>query len=129
MEQTEKVTFNLSPVDLGMIDVLVAQGFYANRTDFVRAAVRKQLEQHESAVQRFVAGESSSVGIVCIGRRELEQVVKTKARRAYTIVGLGVIAADVDPELADAAIERLRVFGVLRASPAVRERLGDRLEG
>lgn len=129
MEQTEKATFNLSPVDLGKMDVLVAQGFYANRTDFVRSAVRRQLELHESQVERFVAAHSSAVGIALIGRRELEELVKAGTRRRYTVVGLASIAQDVDADLADAAIESLRVYGVLRASPAVRERLGSRIAG
>jgi Arc/MetJ-type ribon-helix-helix transcriptional regulator len=127
MEQTEKVTFNLSPVDLGKIDVLVAQGFYANRTDFVRSAVRRQLELHESQVERFVTEDSSFVGITYITGRELKEVVKAGSRRAYTVVGLVIIASDVDADLADAAIESLRVYGVLRAPQAVRERLGSRI--
>jgi Arc/MetJ-type ribon-helix-helix transcriptional regulator len=127
MEQTEKATFNLSPVDLGKIDVLVAQGFYANRTDFVRSAVRRQLELHENQVERFVADHSSAVGIIYISRRELKEVVKAGTRRTYTIVGLAIMGQDVDADLADAAIESLRVYGALRAPRAVRERLGSRI--
>ncbi|HSW10463.1 MAG TPA: CopG family transcriptional regulator [Bacillota bacterium] len=129
MEQTEKATFNLSPVDLGKMDVLVAQGFYANRTDFVRSAVRRQLELNENQVDRFVDAHSSTVGIACIDRRELKELVRAGTRRKYTIVGLAIIPEDVDAELADAAIESLRVYGALRASRAVRERLGDRITG
>jgi Arc/MetJ-type ribon-helix-helix transcriptional regulator len=127
MEQTEKTTFNLSPVDLGKIDVLVAQGFYANRTDFVRSAVRRQLELHENEVEQFVADHSSAVGIILISRQELREVVKVGTRRKYTIVGLAIIGQDVDADLADAAIESLQVYGVLRAPRAVRERLGSRI--
>jgi Arc/MetJ-type ribon-helix-helix transcriptional regulator len=127
MEQTEKATFNLSPVDLGKMDVLVAQGFYANRTDFVRSAVRRQLELHENQLEQFVADHSSAVGIILIGRQELREVVKAGTRRRYTIVGLAIIGQDVDGDLADAAIESLRVYGVLRAPRAVRERLGSRI--
>lgn len=127
MEQTEKATFNLSPVDLGKMDVLVAQGFYANRTDFVRSAVRRQLELHENQVEQFVADHSSAVGIILISRQELREVVKAGTRRRYTIVGLAIIGQDVDEDLADAAIESLRVYGVLRAPRAVRERLGSRI--
>lgn len=129
MEQTEKVTFNLSPVDLGKMDLLVSHGFYANRTDFVRTAVRRLLELHENQVERFADAHSSTVGIVWIDRQELEELVKTGARRKYTIVGLAIIPQDVDADLADAAIESLRVYGVLRAPQAVRERLEDRITG
>jgi Arc/MetJ-type ribon-helix-helix transcriptional regulator len=129
MEQTEKATFNLSPVDLGKMDVLVAQGFYANRTDFVRSAVRRQLEIHGDQVDRFVAAQSSVVGIAYIDRRELEELVRAGTRRRYTIVGLAIIPPNVDAGLADAAIESLRVYGVLRAPQQVRERLGDRIAG
>jgi metal-responsive CopG/Arc/MetJ family transcriptional regulator len=129
MEQTEKVTFNLSPVDLGKMDLLVAQGFYANRTDFVRSAVRRQLVLHEDQVDRFVARHSFMVGSICIDRQELKELVKTGARRKYTIVGLAIIPQDVDADLADAAIESMRVYGALRAPQAVRERLGNRITG
>jgi len=129
MEQTEKATFNLSPVDLGKMDLLVSQGFYANRTDFVRTAVRRLLQLHENQVERFADAHSSTVGVVWIDRQELEELVKTGARRKYTIVGLAIIPQDVDADLADAAIESLRVYGVLRAPQAVRERLEDRITG
>jgi Arc/MetJ-type ribon-helix-helix transcriptional regulator len=129
MEHTEKATFNLSPVDLGKMDVLVAQGFYANRTDFVRSAVRRQLELHGDLVSRFMDAQSSVVGIACIDRRELKELFRAGARRRYTVVGLAIIPEDVDADLADAAIESLRVYGVLRAPQAVRERLGDRITG
>jgi Arc/MetJ-type ribon-helix-helix transcriptional regulator len=33
--ETEKITLNLGPVDLGQIDLLVQEGFYSNRTDFI----------------------------------------------------------------------------------------------
>jgi len=129
MEPTEKATFNLSPVDLGKMDVLVAQGFYANRTDFVRGAVRRQLELHEDHLARFVAAHRCVVGIALITRRELEEVVQAGTQRRYNVVGLAIIAQDVDADLAGAAIENLRVYGALKAPGDVRERLGNRIAG
>src|SRR3712207_8916575 len=53
--ETEKITSNLGVVDLGQIDLLVQEGFYANRTDFIRTAIRNQIAAHADAVKQSVA--------------------------------------------------------------------------
>jgi len=49
---TEKMTINLGYVDLGHIDLMVQEGFYSNRTDFIRTAIRNQLERHADVVKQ-----------------------------------------------------------------------------
>ncbi|MHB8756974.1 MAG: CopG family transcriptional regulator [Bacillota bacterium] len=130
-EITEKITINLSVVDLGKVDFLVEQGFYANRTDFVKGAIRRTLDSHEGAVQRALEarqnaiGEtlsrtSTTVGLLFLGRSDLEAARRKGQRLDLNIIGLLSFGADVTPELADEAITTLRVYGSLRASPEVK---------
>ncbi len=120
-ETTEKITINLSVVDLGKIDFLVEQGFYANRTDFVKDAVRRTLDTHETEVREKVARTSAATGIVFLDRRDLEAARRKGQQLDLSIIGLLSFAADVTPDLADETIRSLRVYGSLRASPEVKE--------
>ncbi len=130
-EITEKITINLSVVDLGKVDFLVEQGFYANRTDFVKDAVRRALDSHEDAVRRALdahqnaIGEklsrtSTTMGILFLGKGDLEAVRRKGQRLNLNVIGLVSFGADVTPELADKTIATLRVYGSLRASPEVK---------
>lgn len=127
MADTEKITINLSVVDLGQIDLLVEQGFYSSRSDLIRTAIRKQLQVHADVVEQAVVRKQLAVGVLSYGPKGLE------ARRAagemldINAVGLVHIANDVSPELARATIRSLTVYGVLRASPAVKDALADRI--
>jgi Arc/MetJ-type ribon-helix-helix transcriptional regulator len=127
MSETEKITINMSVVDLGKIDLLVQEGFYQNRTDFIRSAIRSQLDKHEPAVQSSVVRNAYGMGIFGWGRNDLEKAVAKGERRSFNVIGMLVIESDVTPELADQAIESIRVRGVFRASDAVKEVLKDRI--
>ncbi len=127
METTEKITVNLTPVDLGQMDLLVEGGFYSNRTDFIRAAIRRQLDSHQDVVRKAILARNYTLGVLTLTRRSLEQDAATGDRVRYFVVGMAVIESDVYPDLADRTIESLTVKGVLRAPAAVRERLGDRV--
>ncbi len=119
MPDTEKVSFNLSVVDLGQVDLLVEQGFYSSRTDFLVAAVRGQLQSHSSMVRQTVERESMVLGMAVIGREELEQRVATGRPLDIRVVGVLKLEDDVTPELARAAIQSVSVFGKFRARPDV----------
>ena len=123
---SEKITINLGFVDLGHIDLLVRDGFYANRTDFIRTAIRTGLERHGDAVRQSVARKRLSLGLSHYGRRELEAVVGVGETLDIQVLGLATIAPDVTPELARAAIGSVQVLGALHASPAVKAALADR---
>jgi Arc/MetJ-type ribon-helix-helix transcriptional regulator len=123
---TEKITINLGFVDLGQIDLLVQEGFYSNRTDFIRTAIRNQLDRHAEAVQRSVTRHSLDLGLRRIERQELEAALGRGETLDIRVLGLARIAADVTPELARAAIESVVVLGALHASPAVKAALADR---
>ena len=127
MAETEKITINMSVVDLGKVDLLVQEGFYQNRTDFIRTAIRSQIDKHETAVQDSVVRNSYGMGIFNWGRKDLEKTVAKGERKSFNVIGMLVIDDDVSPELADQAIETIRVRGSFRANPAVREILKDRL--
>jgi Arc/MetJ-type ribon-helix-helix transcriptional regulator len=119
MPDTEKVSFNLSVVDLGQVDLLVEHGFYSSRTDFLVAAVRAQLQSHSTAVREVVERQSMVLGVAVIGREELERRVETGRLLDIRVVGVLKLEDDVTPELARAAIQSVSVFGKFRAKPEV----------
>ncbi len=119
MPDTEKVSFNLSVVDLGQVDLLVELGFYSSRTDFLVAAVRNQLQGHSTTVRQTVERQSMVLGAAVIGREELERRVETGRPLDIRVVGVLKLEDDVTPELARAAIHAVSVFGKFRARPEV----------
>jgi Arc/MetJ-type ribon-helix-helix transcriptional regulator len=123
---SEKITINLGFVDLGQIDLLVAEGFYGHRSDFIRTAIRNQLARHDEAVRQSVARRTLVLGLQRFEAAELRAVVAANERLRIRVLGLAVIADDVSPELALAAIESIDVLGALHASPAVRDALAAR---
>lgn len=124
---SEKITINLGHVDLGQVDLLVHDGFYANRTDFIRTAIRNQLDRHGEAVRQSVARQQLELGLRQFHRAELEAAVAAGEPLRIQVLGLAVIAADVSAELARAAIASIHVLGALQASAAVKAALGDRI--
>ena len=124
---SEKITINLGYVDLGRIDLLVQEGFYSNRTDFIRTAIRNQLERHADAVKSSVAHRSLDLGLRHYSREDLEAVRARGRTLQIHVLGLASIADDVTPELACATIESVVVLGALRASTAVKAALADRI--
>ncbi len=123
---TEKLTVNLGFVDLGHVDLLVGDGFYSNRSDFIRTAVRNQLDRHAEFVAKSVARRSLDLGYRHFGRADLEHARANGTPLDINVLGLASIAADVTPDLARAAIASVTVLGVLQASPEVRRALADR---
>jgi len=128
MSETEKITINLGLVDLGQIDLLVQEGFYSNRTDFIRTAIRNQLTTHAEAVRQTVARRTLVLGLENYTRRDLEAVRESGERLEIKVLGLATIADDVSPELALETIDSIVVLGALRASPAVKSALKDRIQ-
>lgn len=127
LPEAEKITINLGYVDLGQIDLLVAEGFYSNRTDFIRTAIRNQLAAQGDAVRQVTARRMLVMGLQHFGVAELEAVRAAGEQLQIRVLGLASIAADVSPELARATIASIQVLGALQASPAVRQALADRI--
>jgi Arc/MetJ-type ribon-helix-helix transcriptional regulator len=125
--ETEKMTVNVGVVDLGHVDLLVQEGFYSNRSDLMRTALRNQLALHADAVKQTVARRTLMVGLQHYSRADLETVVAAGQRLQVQVVGLARIADDVPAELASAAIESVTVLGAFQASPAVRRALAGRI--
>ena len=124
---TEKITINLGYVDLGHIDLLVQEGFYSNRTDFIRTAIRNQLERHAAVVDRSVTRQSLDLGLRHYSRTDLEAVLAAGEKLRIHVLGLATIAPDVTPELALATIDSLVVLGALHAPSAVKAALAGRI--
>ncbi len=126
--ETEKITLNLGPVDLGQIDLLVAEGFYSNRTDFIRTAIRNQLAAHAETVKQTVARKTLVLGLQHYTRQDLEAIRAAGQRVQINVLGLASIAEDVSPELALATIDTIVVLGAFRASDAVKRALAGRIK-
>jgi Arc/MetJ-type ribon-helix-helix transcriptional regulator len=124
---TEKLTVNLGVVDLGQVDLLVQEGFYSNRSDLIRTAVRNLLATHAETLRQTVARRTLMLGLQHLSRADLERAVAAGERLRVQVVGLARIADDVPPELALAAIESVSVLGAFHASPAVRRALAGRM--
>ena len=124
---SEKITINLGFVDLGHIDLMVQDGFYSNRTDFIRTAIRNQLDRHAEVVRQSVARKTLDLGLRTYSRQELEAVRDAGETLEVKVLGLATIARDVTPELARAAIAGITVLGALHATPEVRAALADRM--
>jgi len=125
---SEKITINLGYVDLGHIDLLVQEGFYSNRTDFIRTAIRNQIERHADVVRQAVTRKSVDLGLRHFSREDLEAVRDAGQVLDIRVLGLATIAPDVTPELARTAIASLTVLGALHASATVKAALADRIK-
>ena len=126
IEKTEKITINIGLVDLGEIDLLVDEGFFANRTDFIRTAIRRQLAERSEAVGRTVARRSLTLGSEYLTRADLEAMRDAGETLELRVLGLASIADDVTPELALATIASVEVLGAFRAPRAVKAALAER---
>ncbi|MGF7208925.1 Arc/MetJ-type ribon-helix-helix transcriptional regulator [Skermanella aerolata] len=125
---SEKITINLGYVDLGHVDLLVQEGFYSNRTDFIRTAIRNQIERHSDVVRQAVTRKSVDLGLRTFTREDLEAAKEAGQMLDVRVLGLATISADVTPELARATIASLTVLGALHASAAVKAVLADRIK-
>jgi Arc/MetJ-type ribon-helix-helix transcriptional regulator len=126
VDKSEKITINVGLVDLGQIDLLVDEGFYANRTDFIRTAIRRQLDSRADAVNGTVARRALILGAQHVSRRDLEELRDAGQTVELRVLGLATIANDVSPELALATIASVEVLGAFRAPRAVKAALATR---
>ena len=124
---TEKITINLGYVDLGQVDLMVQEGFYSNRTDFIRTAIRNQLDRHADVVKQSTVRNSLDLGLRNFSRADLEAAQRAGQMLQINVLGLATIATDVTPELARATIASISVLGALHATPAVKAALADRM--
>ena len=125
---SEKITINLGMIDLGQIDLLVSEGFYSNRTDLIRTAIRNQLNTHADVVRQTVARRSLVLGMHHYSRADLEAAQQAGIRLQIQVLGMASIASDVPVELALATIESISVLGALHASSAVKAALAERIQ-
>jgi Arc/MetJ-type ribon-helix-helix transcriptional regulator len=125
--ESEKITINLGYVDLGRIDLLVQEGFYSNRTDFIRTAIRTQLGTHADTVRQTLDRHTLELGLRDYTRADLDSVRKAGEMLHIKVVGLARIAPDVTPELALATIGSITVLGALQASPEIKSALAERI--
>jgi Arc/MetJ-type ribon-helix-helix transcriptional regulator len=127
LDKSEKITINVGLVDLGQIDLLVNEGFYANRTDFIRTAIRRQLETRSGALDATVARRTLTLGTQYYSRNDLEELRASDRMIELRVLGLATLADDVSPELAVATIASVEVLGAFRAPPAVKAALATRM--
>jgi Arc/MetJ-type ribon-helix-helix transcriptional regulator len=128
MPEMEKMTVNLGPVDLGQIELLVEQGFYANRAEFIRSAIQSQLQRHSDAVNSAAVRQAFVIGAMTFDRRALEKSSARGERLKLNVIGYLGLDPDITPALAAEAIESVKVRGIFRATAAVKQALADRTE-
>lgn len=126
MADTEKVTINLSAVDLGQIDLLVDQGLYSNRTDMIRTAIRNQIGEHDQVLKQTITRKTMGMGVLVYSKSDFERLRDKGEQIDIRLVGMLIIDKDVSPRLARQAIRSIEVRGILQASPEVKEALADR---
>ena len=127
MSDTEKITINMSAVDLGKVDLLVQESLYSNRTDFIRTAIRSQLEKHNLEIQQTVTRNAYAVGVIMYDRPDFERHLAAGEKIKLVVVGVLRLAEDISPDLAAAVIESIQVRGIFQASEAVKAVLADRM--
>lgn len=127
MTDTEKITINMSPVDLGRIDLLVQEGFYSSRTDFIRTAIRYQLDKQAETVDQVANRREMVIGTLMYNRKDLETFKSKKVKVKIKVIGLFILTQDVTPDLALAVIDSVTVHGGFKAPEDVKVALADRI--
>lgn len=128
MPDTEKITINMSAVDLGKIDLLVQEGLYSNRTDFIRTAIRSQMDKHNLEIQQSVTRHSYGIGVFGYSRKDLERIKEKGDKIKFTVVGMLTLTDDIPAELAAEVVESVQVRGIFIASDEVKAVLADRMK-
>ena len=128
MPETEKITINMSAVDLGKIDLLVQEGLFSNRTDFIRTAIRNQLDKHNLEIQQSVTRHSYVIGVLVYDKADLEKLKLNREKLELRLIGFLHLANDISPELALDVIESIEVRGIFQASDAVKAVLANRIK-
>lgn len=128
MPDTEKITINMSAVDLGKVDLLVQEGMYSNRTDFIRTAIRNQLDKHTFEIQQSVNRHSYGIGVFEYNPVNLEKLKLQGKKVKLSMIGYLRLTDDVTPELARETIESIHVLGIFQASDEVKAALADRIQ-
>ena len=127
MSDTEKITINLGSVDLGKIDLLVEEGFYSNRADFIRMAIRSLLDTHQEVVKQSTVRRSMVIGVLTYTAERFEKLRASGEKLEIRVVGALVFSADITPELARQVIQSIVVFGQFRAREDVKAALAERI--
>ena len=127
MAETEKITINLSVVDLGRIDLLVDQGHFSNRTDLIRNAIRMKLNSYEASIETVVASKNMAIGVLIYSKSNLKKFLAKNKMLEISMMGMLSFSKDITPELALAVVKSIKVYGVFNASPEVKAALADRI--
>jgi Arc/MetJ-type ribon-helix-helix transcriptional regulator len=127
MPDTEKITINLGSVDLGKIDLLVEEGLYSNRTDFIRTAIRNLLDKHQDVVTQATVRRSFVIGVLSYSRDDLVKARSNNVKLELRAIGSILLADDIEPELARATIQKIQIRGILKAPEALKQALADRI--
>ena len=120
MAETEKITINMNVVELGKVDLLVEQGFYSNRTEFIKASIRSQLSTHSQVIEQVVNLKSFVMGVSVFSKSDLEELAASNKKVSIKVIGMLVLSEDIEEELAKQTISSIKVLGVFRASPKVK---------
>ncbi|MEW9502462.1 CopG family transcriptional regulator [Jeotgalibacillus marinus] len=128
MADTEKITVNMNVVDLGKIDLLVEQGFYSNRTDLIKSAIRNQLTSHAGIVDEIVVNKAILLGVLKYSKKDLEKLLKANEKMDIKLLGMLILEDDIDEELAIKTIESIKILGVFKAKSQLKKILKSKIK-
>ena len=113
MEKTEKVSVNMNIGTLSQIDLLVDQGFYSNRSDFINQAVRESINQKQERINEVKTNYEKMnfiwfLGVYRLRYEELMQIKKNGNTKK--ISGYGILY--IDDSLDDLVLETINTINV-----------------
>jgi len=130
--RTEKATINIGIMELAQIDLLVENMIYTNRSDFIRTAIRNQLEMHKSDIERlYLQTKANSfepesqvqggIGIYRLRKAALSDAMKSNKKLHIMVMGILLIDKDISPELFEATVESIKIYGKIQAQKSILE--------
>ena len=148
---TEKVSVNMNTSTLSSIDLLVDNGYYSNRSDFINQSVRETLRQHRADIDRIVKANADSedsgriwfIGVCVLEPRDLvrlkmkqdmlnDKKLKDSAAAAHEsdrkadITGYGVliISEDCNEKLLFETVGSIKIRGRVKCSESIKKHYG-----
>jgi Arc/MetJ-type ribon-helix-helix transcriptional regulator len=122
----QQLNVTMDAEEIHQVDLMVEQGLYASRKDFLQLAARNLLREHGVEVPRPMTGELKVAGIAVHNRKSLEKLRAAGRQLELNVTGIFRLADDVTPELACAVIKSLTLRGTFEASAEVKATLKDR---
>lgn len=127
INSTEKITINVNTSDLGKIDLLIHEGYYSNRTDFIKSAIKSQVNKHDDEINMILSSKKKKdwfVGVYVLTEDELQALKRYGRKKAIRGMGLLIVDKDVSLDLMKTSISAIETYGVCRCSSEIKRYYG-----